>query len=204
MAVPLRLMSATCLAVLLAEADSRPEILDDGQRCRRREWQCTTPGSIGPFCQRRGGARRDTASRLGGHHHAEPGLGPSNLRGLLSCSVPSNLAALQADVSSWPVPSLALTRGTVIGARGYDYFYGELPPGAYWRSQRMEDQFDAVLHLGPASSITMSGLSFPRCAAPEYIEMRVRRMTMLGAPASVADRLKQDCAASASNRQPRR
>ena len=119
-------------------------------------------------------------------------------------SVPSNLAALQADVSSWPVPSLALTRGTVIGARGYDYFYGELPPGAYWRSQRMEDQFDAVLHLGPASSITTSGLSFPRCAAPEYIEMRVRRMTMLGAPASVADRLKQDCAASASNRQPRR
>ena len=66
-------------------------------------------------------------------------------------------------------------------------------PRDQWRSLRMEDQVDAVLYLGPRSSMTAAPLSPALCADADYLEMRVRHMTVAGLPQSQVDRLKQDC-----------
>ncbi|MXY24063.1 MAG: hypothetical protein F4Y45_06015 [Acidobacteria bacterium] len=73
----------------------------------------------------------------------------------------TDLEALQADISTWPAPSLAHVRGTLLGAADFETFYpfdvprarlveGALVPIAReeWRTLPMEEQFDAVLHLG--------------------------------------------------------
>ena len=66
-------------------------------------------------------------------------------------------------------------------------------PREEWRTLRMEDQFDAVLYLGPPSGITISRLSPSLCADPEYMTMRLGRIAQQG-PQIEADRLKQYCA----------
>jgi hypothetical protein len=50
-----------------------------------------------------------------------------------------------------------------------------------------------VLYLGPAASMTMAPLDYPRCTEPSYIRMRVERMVLTGSPPAVADRLAQEC-----------
>ena len=74
----------------------------------------------------------------------------------------TDLRSLQPDVDSWPAPSLAHVRGTLLGAADFeDYYYPpEVPrarfidgrlvpiPREEWRTLPMEEQFDAVLHLG--------------------------------------------------------
>jgi hypothetical protein len=116
-------------------------------------------------------------------------------------SASSRIAQLQPDTAAWPTPSLAFVRGTPIGAAGYDFFYGPTPPGEYWTTHsRFEDHYDAVLYLGPEEGDRESTLTYPRCADPDYVAMRLKRMevagtrTPPGAPTS-ADRLKQDCVA---------
>jgi hypothetical protein len=42
----------------------------------------------------------------------------------------------------------------------------------------MEEQFDAVLYLGPPSSITMSEISAAQCADVNYRKMRVARLAL--------------------------
>ena len=42
----------------------------------------------------------------------------------------------------------------------------------------MQEQFDAVLYLGPKSEITYGGLPKSLCADPEYVEMRRRPSAM--------------------------
>lgn len=74
----------------------------------------------------------------------------------------TDLRALQADIDSWPAPSLAHVRGTLLGAADFEIYYpSDVPrarfiegrlvpiPRAVWRSLPMDEQFDAVLHLGP-------------------------------------------------------
>uniref|UniRef100_Q024S3 Haem-binding uptake Tiki superfamily ChaN domain-containing protein n=1 Tax=Solibacter usitatus (strain Ellin6076) TaxID=234267 RepID=Q024S3_SOLUE len=94
-----------------------------------------------------------------------------------------DLSTLQPDVSSWPAPSLALLRGTVLGAAG---------------PARMEDQVDAILYLGPPSSMTTSKLSPALCSDRGYVEMRLRRMSLVPPPPraalSVAEQLAASCA----------
>ncbi|MGH9387477.1 MAG: hypothetical protein ACRD2N_24720 [Vicinamibacterales bacterium] len=107
----------------------------------------------------------------------------------------ADLANLQPDVASWRVPSLAFIRGTPIGLQGYEFFCGALPPGDYWLTQRMQDQFDAVLYLGPPGSMTMSRLPPALCADPRYMEMRLGRLQLAGSPRQV-DQLRQFCAAA--------
>lgn len=101
----------------------------------------------------------------------------------------SDLASLQPDVASWRVPSLALIRDTPIGVRGFEFFYGDLPPGNYWRSQRMQDQFDAALYLGLPGSMTMAPFPSVLCSDKAYVEMRLRRLS-IGRPAPV-ERLRE-------------
>jgi hypothetical protein len=58
----------------------------------------------------------------------------------------------------------------------------------------MEDQFDAVMYIGSPSEITYRGLSPSLCNDTDYMAMRLGRFTLVGLPASAADRLKQFCA----------
>jgi hypothetical protein len=117
-----------------------------------------------------------------------------------------DLQKLQADVGSWPKPSLAIIRGTVLGAADYAAYNpsvtsrfrvvdGKLVaiPRDEWRALRMEQQFDAVLYLGPPSAMTISRLSPALCGDPAYMTMRLARIASEG-PQSEGDRLKEYCA----------
>ena len=127
----------------------------------------------------------------------------------------AELSDLQQDVSAWRVPSLAVLRGSVLGAADFSrYFPPEYSPMAAtrfairdgqlvpisrdeWRSLKMEDQFDAVLYLGPRSAIRVAPrrpLPPERCADPEFLPMRLARLALTGLPPIEAERLKQLCA----------
>lgn len=114
------------------------------------------------------------------------------------------LPVLQPDIARWPNPSLTLIKGTTLGAAPFTFFY---PKGAGTNSYQgpngrvvvdtgeaiggtMEQQFDAILYLGPASGITYGGQSRSLCADPDYVEMRARRMALMGAEAGFRARCK--------------
>lgn len=102
-----------------------------------------------------------------------------------------DLTSVQREIASWPKPSLALLRGTGLGAMVPD-------PRPGRRQVRLEEQIDAVLYLGPASSMTMSRPAPGLCADREYLEMRLGRLGLVppppGAPAAPAEQLKKYCA----------
>jgi hypothetical protein len=127
----------------------------------------------------------------------------------------TDLSDLQPDVSTWRVPSLAVLRGTVLGAADFSRYVpsennpmaatrfalrdGKLVPISRdeWRSLRMEEQFDAVLYLGPRSTMTVAPprrLSPELCADPELLPRRLARLALTGLPPIEAQRLNQLCA----------
>jgi hypothetical protein len=59
----------------------------------------------------------------------------------------------------------------------------------------MEEQFDALLYLGPQATITRSELSRAMCADRSYMDMRVGRLNLMGLKRDV-DRLNAQCAAA--------
>ena len=114
-------------------------------------------------------------------------------------------SSLQADMASWPVPSLALLRGTPLGMRDAAMFWStEMPrfavrdgkplplPTEQWRVLPMQDLFDALLYLGPASKLTTAKLPAAVCADTAYREMRRHRMLLLNHKAE-ADQFDRDC-----------
>lgn len=120
----------------------------------------------------------------------------------------TDLARLQPSVASWAAPKLALLKGTVLGAVDFDVFAtngmgGTRPsrwrqrdgkridiPQDQWRSRRMDEQFDAIVYLGPPSGMTRSRLSPSTCADAPYVTTRIGRMALLGVP---TDALKKVC-----------
>jgi hypothetical protein len=98
--------------------------------------------------------------------------------------------AWQADTASWPKPSLTITRDTAIGRA----LFSEPPQ----RAVHMEEQFDALLYIGPPSTMTQSRLSPALCADPQYMQMRLARLDLVppppGAPMKLGDLLKAECA----------
>lgn len=102
-----------------------------------------------------------------------------------------DLRALQPDVASWPIPSLALLRGTLLGSTIWD-------PRPQRRPVRMEEQFDAILYLGPPSSMTSARLAPALCSDRDYMKMRTWRLGLIppppGATLTPADQLKENCA----------
>ena len=126
---------------------------------------------------------------------------------LFTVWTPTNLdvATLQADAAQWKRPSLTLVRGTQLGALDFAVWGpasttrfalrdGKPSPIAKedWRLLRMEDQFDAILYLGPPASITHSEVTAELCADAAWLKMRVDRMTLLGHH-DQAKSLKQRC-----------
>jgi hypothetical protein len=65
------------------------------------------------------------------------------------------LGPIQADADSWPVPSLALVRDTALGISNFASYFPpnvfDIPPDL---RVPMQDQFDAVLYLGPTATWT--------------------------------------------------
>ena len=103
----------------------------------------------------------------------------------------AEMAAMQPDVAKWPVPSLALLKGTALGRVNLTEYFG---PGGkdipeQWRAP-LEEQFDAVLYLGPLATISLGRPQPWRCAEPAMAE-RLRRVR-LQRPA-LADRIEQEC-----------
>jgi len=102
------------------------------------------------------------------------------------------LERMQRNIAFWPIPSLTRVRDTKLGRLNFKYFSGmeSSPPTT------MEQQFDAVLYLGPVSSITMSKISAAQCADADYVKMRMARLALgPGGPAGEdVTRLKTHCA----------
>jgi hypothetical protein len=120
-------------------------------------------------------------------------------------STRADLTAVQPDVAGWQAPKLAIVAGTVL-----DHFhpwetYIMVDPskGTFEkavadpeRSPSMGEQFDAILYLGPPSSITMSKLPVALCADADYMKMRAQRAGMTAVPAAAAQAaaiFEQDC-----------
>jgi hypothetical protein len=107
-----------------------------------------------------------------------------------------DLAGLQADVGSWRTPAIAILRGTVLGAVTFPTYYPDGLGDATIRfnSLRMEDQDDALLYLGPPSTITFGRLPVARCEDAGYMEMRLRRIALMPNSDGMVERLKRYCA----------
>ena len=141
-----------------------------------------------------------------GHFQAKTERPAQSMAGLLEAagarvftisSTFADLSAYQADITSWRAPAFALLRGTRIGAAPYERVFGPLPPVPFFTEHpRFEDHFDAVIYLGPESSMTLGPLPYPRCTDSAYVEMRVARMVLSGMPDTVRERLTSDCAAA--------
>ena len=119
----------------------------------------------------------------------------------------TDLAKIQPDIASWTAPKFVLLKGTTLGATDFQVFAtagngGSRPrwaqrdgkridiPKDQWRARRMDEQFDALIYLGPPSAMTRSRLSPATCADTAYISTRIARMTMVGVP---TDALKKIC-----------
>ncbi len=80
------------------------------------------------------------------------------------------LAVVRPDVRIWRAPSLTLTSGSPL-----------------------DNQFDAILYLGPQSQRTSSRLSPSLCADAGYRDMRVKRMALTRGAEKAAAALKEEC-----------
>jgi hypothetical protein len=110
-------------------------------------------------------------------------------------------------VKTWRVPSLAALRGTALGARDFGLYSrglgdgsrfgvkeGQLAPVAreQWKTMPMEDQFDALLYLGPPASMTTITIPAALCADGDFVRRRVDRLTRFGPPVEVQN-FKKTC-----------
>ena len=116
--------------------------------------------------------------------------------------------SLQADMASWPVPSLVVLRGTRLGMLDSAAFWSsDMPrfamrdgkpsplPREQWRVLPMQEMFDALLYLGPAATITTARLPAALCADTAYRKMRRDRMLLLNHKAQ-AEQFERDCASA--------
>lgn len=121
----------------------------------------------------------------------------------------ADVPAVLPDAASWPSPSIALVRGTVLGAADFTAY---MPPPALprfairdgkpdfsapipreqWKTLRAEDQFDAVLYTGRGPS-PLVDIEPARCAEKADFQEHLRRMALSGLPPLEADRLRKFC-----------
>ena len=106
------------------------------------------------------------------------------------------LELLDNSVSSWPVPRLVAMRGTNLGRLNFSVI------GGIRSKLRVEDQYDAVLYVGPPSSITISELPVELCRDEAYMTMRVSRLAVMPGGAEEVESFKNSCAQRIRNRRP--
>lgn len=115
--------------------------------------------------------------------------------------------SLPEGIESWPVPSLAVLRGTILGARDFGLYSRGLGDGSRvgikdgrlvplprdeWKAMRMEDEFDALLYLGPPASMTGVTIPAALCEDSEFVRRRLQRL-MLAAPPVEVQNFKTAC-----------
>lgn len=113
----------------------------------------------------------------------------------VSTPVTTDLSSVQRTVSTWPRASVALLPGTVIGGERFERFFFP-SPDARSGALRYEDRIDAVLYLGPPSTMTTSMLPAALCADERYVAMRLARMAIDPGPPGVPpplEQLKRNC-----------
>jgi hypothetical protein len=111
------------------------------------------------------------------------------------------------EAMSWRVPSLAVMRGTTLGARDFALFSrgqghasrfgvkdGRLVPipREEWKFKPMDEQFDALLYLGPPASMTTIAVPASLCADADFVKRRLERLSRFGPPIEV-QKFKQAC-----------
>jgi hypothetical protein len=109
--------------------------------------------------------------------------------------------------TKWPVPSMAMLKNTDLGMTDFGLYFpyeGERRasrngkavaiPREQWQSLRMQDQFDAVIYLGPKLSFDEWILAEGKCSDRAYLEMRLRRLSMFAMYRKAEiDQLKKRC-----------
>lgn len=116
---------------------------------------------------------------------------------VVSTNTAVDLQKLQPDVVQWPIPSLTHLASTRLGATDFNLYFSGPPPPPGAKPVRLEDKYDALLYLGPPSTITMVPLSPSLCADPAYVNMRLLRIGLFPQLKVLADRFKQACARAA-------
>ena len=106
-------------------------------------------------------------------------------------------AELPDGVAAWRVPGVVVVRGTALGARDFDIYNrtgsrlavknGQLVPlpREEWKTMRMEDQFDAILYLGPPASMQTVAVPRALCADAAYVKRRLERLARFAPPVEV-------------------
>jgi hypothetical protein len=111
------------------------------------------------------------------------------------------------EAASWPVPSFVALQGTTLGARDFGTFSrglgngtrfavrsGQLVPlpPAEWKMMRMEDEFNALLYLGPRSSMATVTIPAALCHDSQFVNIRLQRLARVGPPVEV-ENFKKAC-----------
>ena len=122
----------------------------------------------------------------------------------ISSPTAARLETLQDNVRAWPAPSLLVLRDTTLGAAPFPFFYPapkvirdgvviSAPIPERWQSLAMQDQFDALLYVGPPEGITFAQLPRALCTDKRYMDTRLSRMAIAALPTQT-ERLKEYCA----------
>ena len=119
---------------------------------------------------------------------------------IITSSFHQVLTEIQPDLGSWKTPSITMLKGTLIGARPFSVFY-QPPPVPGWSHLRMEDEFDALLYLGPPSKMTKSRFPAALCRDESYMKMRLGRLalTIEVARKAMTEAFVQGCASLTSH-----
>jgi hypothetical protein len=116
-------------------------------------------------------------------------------------------AELPDGVGSWRAPSLAIMQGTTLGAADFGTYSRGLGDGTRfavrdgrlvplpreaWKTMRMEEQFNALLYLGPPASLTDTPMPAGLCQDAQFVETHLARLALF-APPGEADKFKKAC-----------
>jgi hypothetical protein len=111
-----------------------------------------------------------------------------------------------AEVASWPAPRLAILQGTTLGAMDFGALSAGVGGGRFtvtdkgfvpipkqdWKPMRMEDQFTALLYLGPPPSMTYATIPVEYCRDKEFVARRLQRLSR-GVPPFEIENFKKAC-----------
>jgi len=99
-----------------------------------------------------------------------------------------DLTPFQASVKDWSQPSLSLLKGNVLGSINYAHYYPynysqinqegvrERVKSIPSKSPMLEEEYDAILYLGPIDSITYRQLPDNICQDEEYLKIRLKSL----------------------------
>jgi uncharacterized protein (TIGR03435 family) len=109
-----------------------------------------------------------------------------------------------AEVAQWPYPNVARIRGSALGASPVEYDGPRFAirdgkpdlarplPREEWRTLRAEEQYDAILYLGP--SLTRLQEARTLCSDAAYLQRRRERLALVQAGPLIQKDVERACA----------